>query len=70
MAVLWFVPSVYPGSLSPLNPLFRLLEAAHSVLICHFFYHYVIVYWGQTLVVLKEPIVWSVISTFRGFPLD
>lgn len=40
----------------------RLLEATHSALISHFFYHYVIVNWGKTLVILTEPIIWSVIS--------
>jgi hypothetical protein len=36
-----------------------LLEATHSALISHFFYHYVITNWGETLVVLTQPIVWS-----------
>ena len=47
-------------SLSRLIFLCRLLEAAHSFLISHFFYHYVIANWGQTIVILTEPIVWSV----------
>ena len=56
-----------PGLPSRLTPLFRLLEGGHSFLICHFFYHYVFIHWGQTLLILTEPIVWSVISCSYGF---
>jgi len=43
------------------HPSPRLLEAAHSVLISHFFYHYVIINWGNTLAIVTQPIVWSVV---------
>jgi len=36
-----------------------LLEAAHSICSWHFFYHYVIQYWGKTLAIATEPIVWT-----------
>ncbi|KAF9648175.1 hypothetical protein BDM02DRAFT_3096964 [Thelephora ganbajun] len=39
----------------------RMLEATHSALISHFFYYYVIVNWGMTLAIIKQPIIWSVI---------
>ena len=55
-----------PGSPSRLTPLSRVLEATHSFLISHFFYHYVIVNWGRTIVIITEPIVWSVMACFQG----
>lgn len=61
VAVLWSVfdsQPVYPRS-SSFSP--RLLEAAHSVLIGHFFYHYVIINWGDALAIVTQPIVWSVL---------
>ena len=62
----------YCGSYSITNPLApktypfpRLLEAAHSILISHFFYHYVIINWGNTLAIVTQPIVWSVVLRSR-----
>lgn len=54
---------------SRLTSLSRLLEAAHSFLISHFFYHYVIANWGQTIVILTEPIVWSVAPCVPRIPV-
>jgi len=50
------------------HPFLRLLEAAHSILISHFFYHYVIINWGNTLAIVTQPIVWSVVLRPRYSP--
>lgn len=36
-----------------------LLEAGHSFCSWHFFYHYVIEEWGNSLVIVTEPIIWT-----------